>query len=130
MTSIDKPFVRSLLLRDKPYLEQIFHSEDEIFVIKLIKNLEVQVLNTIIILCHLITNHVIKLSKESGKIIISKKKQKFLLTNFKSVRTFHTLIENTKTQKINILLKLIPVLPSLLSPLFMQKNGSKTNERD
>jgi len=87
---IDKAYLRSLFLQDKVVLKTIFDSTDESVLFRYIRSLETEQLNNIIRICHLIAIHEIKINKECGKIIVSKKSKSFLFITLKIQRLSKT----------------------------------------
>jgi hypothetical protein len=113
----DITYVRSILLRDKGLLYELFQN-NQLQNRTQISGLEDVHLKTILIICHLIANNEIPLFEEDFLKIKQARKMTFMKTHFKDRKKFSELINSPRSEIVKILENLSSVYSCLFSVLF------------
>jgi len=108
---------RQLLLRDKEWLRDLYQSDSTSKVKRYLNFASDSKLDTLIKFIHLLSNGVIKMTKENFSAI-GKSYLRFIKRNFEAKKAVTLLINSERTVKLSKLNKLAAVLKFLLYTLF------------
>ena len=118
---IDIPYFRSLMLREKGFLYSVY-KENFLANSKKIANVSDSQLTVLIKIVYLIANNVIETPYEVGLKLKKTKKIPVLKKTFQKNKDYVALIKGPRVEKIQALMKIVTVLPLLLTPLFNQRS--------
>lgn len=118
--AIDIPYFRSILLRDKHFLYELYDA-NILEAKRLISGASDLHLKTLIKVLHLVINNCIPIPFENGEAIKKLNKFPVLKKHFLANRSYANLIRSAREVKVNVLMKFSSIFNLLLTPLFVEE---------
>lgn len=109
--------MKSLLLRDKEFLRELYESNNLYRTKKLLENASDAKLNTLIRYFHFISNGEISIKKHHFELL-SKKQLNLIRKNFEKKSSLTNLLNEERSVKLKLIKVFSSVYSSVLSPLF------------
>jgi len=111
--------LKTLLVRDKEYLRQLYESRDLINTKRILQNASDVKLNTLIRYIHFVSNGEIHIKKADFENL-GKKHMAFIRKRFESKKHVQQILQQSRKFKLQLLTKLTPVFCDILTPLFRE----------
>ncbi|SRR6266404_5262379 len=113
----DRPYMKSLLLRDKGFLLELYKN-NSLQNKSQLEGADDARLDTIIRILFLVVNNEIPMFGDHYPLFKRARKEGFLRRHFQQRRTFLKVLEGTRQNKVSILQNFAPVYKFLFAPLF------------
>lgn len=114
---MDPEHFKPILIRDKHFLEELYHSSSPSNSKRIIQNASDSKLKTLIIFLHLISSGAIQIKKENFNKL-EKRHLKLFRTHFDKKGSSKKLIHSDRALQFKVLSKILNILPFLLHTLF------------
>lgn len=114
---MDPDHFKPILVRDKAFLESLYQSSSPARSKNILKFASDIQIKTLIVFLHLLSSGQISISKKNFEQL-EKRHIKIFTSKFESKAAHKRLLNASREEKLKLLFKLVPVLPSLLHTLF------------
>ena len=115
--SFTKESLKSLMVRDKEFLKEIYQSDSPVRAKQLLQNSSDSKIKTFLIYLHFVANGEIKIKKQNFQQL-DNRHIKLIKKTFEKKAAFQRLLRSERKEKLNVLNKLAPKFSFLLHSVF------------
>ena len=115
--SVTKESLKSLMLRDKQFLKELYQSDSPLRAKQLLKNSSDAKIKTFMLYLHFVANGEIKIKKQNFEKLENRHMQ-LIKKVFEKKAPFQRLLRSERKEKLNVLNKLAPKFSFLLHSVF------------